>query len=578
MWWREHRHSADADLASEAAGAPGVANTTSAHWSARPLADRLGGDKLLTLLWQLPLAIATVYVVVFVVHLQRNVTELQWDPDYASAFALPETLAGSGSGGNTVISSSGQWLSLWIGLLTAGLPLHRQLWEIAPTLLFLATALIVGWSVARLSTRRAAILAVLICVIASPFALVFFMAPNAHNFVYPGTALLGAYLVWLARGEGRRPALTWAVPPLAGVAVGACLASDLLFVATAIVPLAVTAILAGVQPGRRARVLAVSALSTLAVALGVSSLISSIMRSSGYLKLPTPAHAVPLSELPERATLLFKGLKGLFNGYLGGPTAPGTLHPALGLASDVVMSAALLALIVLGILATARLIWAALRRRGAQTPDELARSLHVVYWVGSAASVCAVFWIAAETGGGTDLHESYYATALFSVAAVIPLLLSAGRLGRILVPVGASIFFLASLVGLTGNYMNLTNGIAADTASVTRIARANNVPVGYGGYGTSVFTWITHGRVTVRPLMACENPQGADICPFYLMSTPAWYVPRERHTFLLTVSGEGWVSSLPPGLGKPLATYRLGAMSMYIYPYDLASRLGPQQD
>jgi hypothetical protein len=553
-------------------------NGTSTNWRMWRQADGPVSDRLLVLLWVLALAIAAAYVVLFVVHLHRNLTEIAWNPDYSSAFTLPETLVLTGARGNTVISSSGQWLSVLFGLATARLPLHRQLWEILPTLLFVATALIVGWSVSRLAGRRAGALAVLIAVVASPLALAFFMAPNAHNAVYPCTALLGAYILWLAHGDGRRPVVAWAVPPLAGVVAGICLASDLLLVPAAIVPLAGAGLVASVQPGRRGRVLAVSVLATVAVALAVSSLTSSIMRSLGYLKLPTPARAVPLAELPERATLLFKGLKALFNGYLGGASAPGTLHPELGLASDVVMSIALLALLVLGVGAIARLARSAARRRNAQTPDELARSLHIVYWVASAAAACGAFWIAGETGGGTNLHESYYGTVVFSVAGVIPLTLSHGRASRLLVLAGSSIFLLASLVGLTENYINRAGPFAAQVANVTRIARASHVPVGYGGYEASSLTWITHGRVTVRPVMTCENPNGASICPFYLMSTPAWYVPRERHSFLLVANGEIWVSSLPSDLGKPVATHRLGTMTMYIYPYDIASRLGPQQD
>jgi hypothetical protein len=38
------------------------------------------------------------------------------------------------------------------------------------------------------------------------------------------------------------------------------------------------------------------------------------------------------------------------------------------------------------------------------------------------------------------------------------------------------------------------------------------------------------------------------------------------------------VASLPAGLGKPLASYRFGQMSIYFYPYDIASRLGPALD
>jgi hypothetical protein len=533
-----------------------------------------------TLIWLLPLLIAAAYLVVFVLRIPHNITALAWNSDYASGFTIPETLVRTGPGGNMVMGSAAEWVPLWFGLLTARLPLHRELWGIAPTLLFFASALVVGWSVLQLADRRAALLAVLIGVVASPLALEFFMAPVAHNTVYLCTALLGAYLIWLAQGQGRRRLTALLVPPVLGVAIGTCLGSDVLLAATAVIPLALTAIFAGVRRDRRSRIVSLSALCTVVVAVPIAKVTSSIMHSLGYLKVPTPARAVPLSELPERARLLFDGLKVLFNGYLGGPQGPGTLHAPLGIASDVVMSAALLTLVVLGSLTAVRLVASGLRKSSTQTPTQLARSLHVLYWVSSAGATCGAFWVAAETGGGTNLHESYYATVIFSVAAVIPLLLATASPARWLIPAGVSIFFAASLVGLTSNPFSISDWIARDAPGITRIAEANHVTYGYGGYGEgSSLTWNTHGRVTVRPLMACNNPGGASICPFYLVAVPSWYVPRERHTFLLVDSEEAWVSSLPRGLGKPLASYAIGgSMQMYIYPYDIASRLGPASD
>ncbi|HSZ05810.1 MAG TPA: hypothetical protein VK778_11545 [Solirubrobacteraceae bacterium] len=532
---------------------------------------------LVNLLWLIPLAIAAVYLIVFVLQLPRNITELAWDGDYASGFTLPETLARTGTGGYVVLGAAAEWVPLWFGLLTARLPLHRELWEITPTLLFVATALIVGWCVATVADRRAAILAVLIGLVASPLALVFLIAPVAHNTVYPCTALLGAYLIWLARGEGRRLLTALAIPPILGVVIGACLASDLLLAATAVIPLALTAALAGLRRDRRSRLVSLSALTTLVVAIPIAKLIPPIMHAQGYLQVSTPTKAVSLSELPERAQLLFNGLKALFNGYLGGPQGPGTLHAPLGVASDIVMCAALLTLIVIGMSATVKFVASGLRKSTAtRAPAELARSLHVIYWVGSAAVACGSFWIAAETGGGRDLHEAYYGTVIFSVAAVVPLVLSTASPVRWLLPAGAAIFFAASLVGLMSNYMNIAAWLARDAPSIVRTAEANHVTFGYGGYGeASGLTWNTHGRVTVRPLMECENPQGANVCAFYLVAVPSWYVPEPRHTFLLVDREEPWVNTLPRGLGRPLATYAFGPMRMYIYSYDIASRVGP---
>jgi hypothetical protein len=545
------------------------------RWRIRPFKQEARADPL-TFLWLVPLSIAAVYLIVFLVKLPHNITALSWNADYASEFVLPETLVKTGTSGNMVMASAGQWVPLWFGLLTTTVPLHRELWGVAPTALFVTAALVVGWSVSRIATRRTAVLSVLLSLIASPLALAFFMAP-AHTTVYISTALLGAYLVWLARARGRRRLLTFAVPPLVGVAIGVCLASDTLGAATAVVPLSLTAILAGLRRERRSRIAALSALATVAVAVPIAKLTTQIMHSLGFLTLATPAEVVPLSELPQRAELLFKGLKTIFNGSLG-PQLPGTLHTELGVASDVVMSAALLTLLCLGAVTAVRFIRSGLRKE-AQAQGELAYSLHVIYWVSSAAAACGAFWLAGETGGGTDLHESYYGTVIFSVAAVVPLLLTKSAVARRLIPVGATVIFVASLVGLTSYNMNLYEWVTRSEPTVAKIAAANHVTVGYSGYlAGSTTTWNTHGRLTVRPLMACPNSAGADACPFYMASVPSWYTPARRHTFLLTDPEDPWVGSLPSGLGKPLAVYAIGAMRMYIYPYNIASRLGPEPD
>ncbi len=531
-----------------------------------------------TLLWAVPLTLGAIYAVVFLVQLPANIRGLAWNSDYASGFTIPEAVVDSGTGGHLVLASSGQWVSLWFGLLTAHLPLHRELWGVAPTLLFLATVFTIGWSVQQLAGRRAGALAVLLGFVASPSALVLFMGPVAHNMVYPCTALIGAYLIWLTRETERRRWSAVGVPLLAGVMLGTCLASDSLVTATALIPLGVVALLTAAQRERRSRVMSLSAVSTIVVAIPIAKLTSEIMHSAGFVTLPSPVSLAPISELPERAELLFRGLKTLFNGNLG-PAEPGTLHAPLGVASDVAMSAALLTLLALGAWSTWRLVRCALRERESRHVPDLARFSHLVYWVASGTAACGVFWLAAETGGSTNLHESYYANVIFSVAAVIPLLLARGLLVRSLVAAGVAVIFLASLVGLSGKYMKLSGWVAEGEARVKQVAAANHVSVGYGGYGeASSLTWNTDGQVTIRPLMECSNPAGAGICPFYMESVGAWYVPHQRHTFLLIDDEEAWVHTLPSGLGKPLAAYSFGAMRMYIYPYDIASRLGPAQD
>jgi hypothetical protein len=139
----------------------------------------------------LPCGVAAVYLVIFVTRLPHIIWELGWSSDFASGFTVPEAVVRDGTGGHTVLGTSGLYVPLWFGLLTARLPLHRQLWELSPTLLFVGSALAIAWSLTRIAPRRAAALAVGIALVASPAALSVFMASVAHNTVYPCTALLG---------------------------------------------------------------------------------------------------------------------------------------------------------------------------------------------------------------------------------------------------------------------------------------------------------------------------------------------------------------------------------------------------
>ncbi len=543
--------------------------STRVHMRALP---RVAGPA--TLVWLTALAAGLAYVVVLAVQVPHLIGELEWNSSVASGYVMPETLVKTGTGGATVMGSVGDWVPLWFGLLTAHWPLHRQLWGVMPTLLFVASALTVSLSVAMVASRRAAILAALIGLAASSLALAFLISPFSHNVVYPCTALLGAYLIWLARARGRRRAIAIVVPPLLGVVVGVCVASDALLLATGVIPLAITAILAGVRRERRSRIVSLSALTTVAVAIPIAKITSSTMGSLGYSTLPTPIKIAALSELPSRAHLLFEGLKALFNGYLGGPEGPGTLHAPLGIASDVVMVAALLTLILVGVRTTVRLIVSGVRRHASQASSApLARQLHIVYWTASAASACGAFWIAGE--GPVTTHYSYYFTVVFSVAAVVPLLLSGGAFVRTLVCAGATVFFVGGLVGLGSDYLSVYAGIARYAPTITRIARANDARYGYSNWAdASGLTWGTHEGVIARPVVECSTTQGTSLCPGFQTFIPSWYSPQPRRTFLLVEANGVDLSSVPAILGKPLASYAFGPMQMYIYPYDIASHFG----
>jgi hypothetical protein len=539
-------------------------------------------SKLALLAWSIPCSIALVYLGVFLARFGHNIWLLGWMSDYAFAFVAPQSLASAGIVGHTNLGTYGSYVPLWFGLLTAWMPLHRELWQLAPTALYLAAAGAVGWSVAQIANRRAAALAMLLALVASPWAWGVFMAPDAHNVVYPCTALLGGYLVWLARGEERRRATAVAGPLAIGVVLGTCFASDDLLLTTGLLPLFLTAILAGARRERRSKVVALSALASVVVALPVAWLTSTIMAALGFETEAQSLGLTPLSLLREHTELLKEGLKILFNGYLGGATPVGTvadgfLHAQLGTACYVLMLVTLGALLLAGIRSGVNFMLPRKRRDGTPRSTDLARDLHVVYWVSSAAMACGAY---AFSNFLDAYHESFYATTILSVAAVVPLFAYAHSPLRWLVPVGASIFFLASAVGVTNYYVAPINtSLIKYDSQILRLARENHVNVGYTGWwGASSMTWSVGESVKIRPIHWCPGAEGVRLCRFPHGTVGSWYVPRPRHTFLVVEPNQFASTSitvLPRGLGRPLAAYAIGPVQMYVYPYDIASRVGP---
>ncbi len=533
-------------------------------------------DKLALLVWAIPCCLAAIYLVVFLARFSHNIWLTGWVSDYAFGFLAPQSLVSTGIGGGTNLGTYGSYVPLWFGLLTAWMPLHRELWQVAPSALFCGAALLVGWSVAQLASRLAGALAVLLALVLPPTAWAIFMAPAAHNMTYPCTALLGAYLIWLTRGEGRRRASAILVPLLLALLLGTSFASDNLLVPAAILPLFLTGLLGLARRSRRALIVGLSALTTAVAALPVAWLTSTTMKSLGYETEVQQLKTTQLSELSTHLRVLYAGLKQLFNGYLG-PEAPGFMHGEVGVASDVVLLLALATLALVGLRAAAKLVLP-LRPSGVTQPAaKLARSLHIVYWVASAAGVCGAYALSEFSDA---YHTSFYATTILSIAAIVPLYARERIVGRWLVPLGVTIFFAGSLIGIADYYVGpLKTLLAGDESAILRLARANHVTVGYTGYwGASSLTWNSHERVQVRPIHWCPEAEGQLICRFPHDTVGSWYTPKPRHTFLIVEPNElasTSITVLPRGLGRPLAAYALGPVRIYVYPYDIAAKVGP---
>ncbi len=521
--------------------------------------------------WAAVAVLVLLYLISWVGHLHSTIDALLWNSDYAGGFTLSETLAHFGSGGNTVISTTGAWADLWFGLLTADLPFHRQLWEIAPTLLFIVSTLTIGFGVGRLAGRSAGLIAAAIVFVASPFALAVLMAPVAHNTVYPSTAIIGVLLPWaLTRQWSSR--VHWMAAIVFGAAVlGIDIASDKLLLITAVIPAGVLALALVVR--RSQRNAAIGVLATILLSAPAAVATNAIMKAEGYAITAPKLQRAPLSTIGFHFRLLWQALRNLAGGYLEAGH-PGTLHPVLGVACTVVLSVGLAGLAWAGALAVVALV----RRQ----PAEDARwdaHIHVAYWFVSAIAVVATFVGSTAVGDGFGHHESYILTIVFSIAATVPF--AAVRVSplRWAAPFAVGLFAVASIVGSQESYNNAYRVPLSNVAGeIVQLARANHATRGFAGYwDASNLTWYEKGAITVRPLLQCANPNpnGSNICPFLLMRTSTWYRPQPGRSFLIVDPSNLFVTSLPDNLGPPLSSYALGPVTMYVYPYDIASKLGP---
>jgi hypothetical protein len=195
-----------------------------------------------------------------------------------------------------------------------------------------------------------------------------------------------------------------------------------------------------------------------------------------------------------------------------------------------------------------------------------------VYWCCSATLLTGAFLISATP---VDVFSSRYLPGLiYAAAAIIPLMAAGRPVAERAVVVGSCAFALAAVIAIADGRTVHSANVALTEAEVNQvigIAERNHLALGYAGYWEAApITWSSHMRVAVYPVLAC----GATLCPFYLHFISSWYTPRPNtRTFLLTSNALPFVPAPPASLGRASAVYHAGDLTMYVYPYDLASKM-----
>jgi hypothetical protein len=533
----------------------------------RPLATQPGSSLGRSWWFWIPAALGVLYVILSLAQLGSLISVTNLDADSASGPVIAELFGSAGPHATVVLGTFGWYSTLIFDLATKWLPLHRQIWEGAPYLMALGAAGLTAWSSWQIAGRRAALLTAVLMVCAAPHTVHLLLSTTEHGPDWFCLALLGGYLVFVARPQGTRNPLLLALTTLVvGIIIGINAASDALVAVAGLVPFALALVASYLRRRDSATTRALStggaAVLVVAVSWGITR---AVMSSAHVIHQPGVSNTMLAQgdQVASNFKLWWQSIAVLGNGdFFGRP-----LSFTAGLA---VVCAGLS---IGAVLLLPRIGWREVRMTpGPGGAESSARMAFIFFWCSSAVLLTVAFLISATP---VDINADRYLVGLvYAAAAVIPVIAVARPVTEKLAVAGVSLFALAAVISMAnGTYtsnpgVNLSDG---EVNSVIRLAEQNDLTVGYAGYWDAApITWASHTRLQVYPVLTC----GGHLCPFYLHYISSWYQTKPGiRSFLLTDTGLPFVPAPTPDLGAPSAIYHAGTITMYVYPYDIASRI-----
>ena len=492
--------------------------------------------------------------------------------DISSAPVIGELFPKAPSDASTVLGYHPWYTTLWFELATHWVPFHRQLWEVGPWVAAVAGIVLVAWSAAKVAGRWAGWLVAVVLICAGPRLLTIQFGSDLHGATAVNVCILGGFLVLLVRHGGRigRPITHVLLCVLVSAVTAAGLASDALLVPAGLVPF-VAAGLTQLRwtPGTTGRRVAlVTSLVTAATVAGAEIAIAAMHRVHVY----TGAHTVsfvPWSDLLDNVLDYLQSLTDLFNGDFGGAVV--TARSTLALACALLIGAGLVTGVRSGLAQLERL-------RSARPVSTSAREAYVTFWFLALVlpSVAFVLVNLGQIGLGRYLVSSAY--GLVALAAVS--LARHGYAGRVAAVAAACVLVTGSLVPLAARDIEANPGHypRREVARfLSTFAQGEGLKYGYAAYWVAApLTWESRLHVEVYPVVPCPTPSGLCSYPWHEISS--WYTPRpSTRTFLVTDTRYG-PSTADFHLADPAEVVSYGEYKVYVYGYDIASKLGDPRD
>jgi len=525
-------------------------------------------------LWWLPVFFAGLYVLGALSDLHTILTAIYQNSDYAAAPVLAQLLAHAPSGSYTILGDHAYFEEFLALLLTRGLPLHRQLWFLAPVLFSIGGLAALLWSVARAFGLWAAAIVGSALVCLGDLGLLDFFSWGAHGSAAVHAVVLAAALVWFVP---RAHSLSWPKVSVGAAALGLFsalpTAGDRLFLVWGLVPFVAATLLIAWR-GRRpaSERLAAFGLGTAAVTLIGGAVFAHAMSANGIGAYPPAANALlsfaTPAELARNTGTFLEAFTSLGGGDFFGVAATSAAAVATFVSGALVLAA--LAVVLLDI--KRRVSSAAPRSLGGDGAVD-ARSAYAAFWSLSLLISISAYLLGSPASSVST--AAYLLGAYVAVAALLPLLLLRGRTWKLVVVVAVCAFAVSANYRLHFEPLLPSSSPDATTAAaLARFARSEHARYGYADYWDAVtLTWQTDFKTEIIPVADCGEPP-SPLCEVHAVELSSWYTPRSHVRSLLILDPLFPEVTRPAALGPPVASTTIGRLRVYVYPYDIASRIG----
>jgi hypothetical protein len=522
--------------------------------------------------------LASGYLLWLVAQFQRIIDSVNLNPDAAWAPVLALDGKSGPRGGFILVGATNHVTTLWFLMATRSLPFRSAIWDWTTFLTFLGGVGLIAWACWKVAGRWAALLASSIGVAATPAVLLTVLPEGIHGLTFFADAILAAFLVFHACKWKRASAATrTAASGLVVLVAGLTVASDPLFLISGLLPFwAASTALWLTHRSRRNKRLALLVTVITGQALLLSAITGRVMHTLGFrTNYATEGFAVASRDQISRNIRVF--VDHLWT--LGNGSAPLGEDPSLAASG---MRYFVIGSVTAGIGLT---LWILLRRlvRGRE-PGWLEQplALYLLFWTASGLAIFGAFSLSTFAAGPSNTFN-YVIPVFYALIATVPVLARRPGWARLPVTVGTTLFCLLSFLDKGGVLLYEQVPLFKPTdrvgAEVISFLTAQGVSRGYADYFNShPLTRLSEGRIHSYPVLPCRRPVSPALCPFPVNTRTAWYRPTNgsRSFLLFDADSVTSISTPPPAdFGAPAITGRFGGVSVFVYDYDVGSKLAP---